>query len=508
MYNVTTSLTWHTSSAVTAGISNGSRGSGMILNVTAGPGNLNLGQVVIGTSGGNVSTTITSPLTIGEYSSILVSSCTGVVRGAYVVGFDGGNPVFPSGTTVNACTGGNLSINVASTSSQTTSGSPVVQIRAYYAGLTALWAGEPITGTNIPANTTVQGWAFVPYDNSYINVTLNHNATGTTFQDGGKVYLGGAVDAAPSSTSLTFLQGSATISALGTGTGGNGTYILDASASLAPGAALYAYDTPGTVYLTAGPRNVMPQDLIWTDAFPFGAVAAKIYGTSASKETIIVAPSSPYGQLSASVAHPGGSGKMWVLPSGIMRNISGSSSGNMVVNFGVGINMACAQNEYPETGCGQSKDSENVYVYNMVGRYTAGNNSGGSASTFNEYDHNYVADIAELGTVGSTYLGEMMQGADESSNTHVVIANCGTNGSPFISVYASGSEWESICTPQNVAMLSAQTMIGQGGGPWMGTLWDVPYGPTYTTNSYRPQTNCSGAPTSKFKVESGVVTHC
>jgi hypothetical protein len=273
---------------------------------------------------------------------------------------------------------------------------------------------------------------------------------------------------------------------------------------------LYTYDTPSTIYVTGGPRMIQPQDLIWSDAFPFGTVAAKIYGTSPSRQTVITAITNTYGTVSAQVAHASGSGNMWILPSGIGRNVSGNSYGNIVDGFGVGLNMACAAtNNYPETGCGRSLDSNDFFQHNLVGRMTAGNNSGGGVSEYNEYDHNFVADIAELATVGSTYIGEMLQGEDESSNTHDLVAGCLTNGSSFTGIYASGAGWEGSCYPDKDEMIGDQTSFSFQ-FYWYGAIYGGPADAIYVDGeSISTTANCpSGINTSTVIVVGGRVTHC
>jgi hypothetical protein len=514
MYNVTTSLTGQTYGPFRGGISNGSGGSGNILNVTGGGGSgLNLGQVVIGTGGSPVSTTTTSPLTVGEYANIPVTSCAGIAHGMFVVGTaSGGHAVFPPGTSVDACTRTSLSVTLQEggpAAAAVTSGSNIANIASYYYPPYQLWIGLPMTGTNIPANTTVNGpvspW---PYAAGEFNVPMSNHATGTSsaYQS---ISFGGAIYAAPPSTTLTFLNGAANIYHPGTGTGGNGTYYLDSSALLASGSTLYAFDTPATIYVTGGPRMIQPQDLIWSDAFRFGTVAAKIYGITPSRLTVITAITNSYGTVSAQVAHSAGSGNMWMLPDGLARNVSGNSYGNLVDGFGIGLNMACAaNNNYPLTGCGRSLDSNNFFQHNLVGRLTAGNNSGGSASEYNEYDHNFVADVAELATVGSSYLGEMLQGLDESSNTHDLVSGCLTNGSIFTGVYASGSGWEGSCYAGKDQMLGDQPGFGFQFS-WFGALYGGPADALFVPGvSIGTTASCTGTPTSSFHVVNGVVTHC
>jgi hypothetical protein len=524
MYNITTSLTGQTYAPFTAGVSDGSGGAGNILNVTGGAGNLNLGQFVIGINGGTVTTTNTSPLTIGEYV-IPVASCSGIVNGMYVVGTaTGGHAVFPPGTQVNSCTGTTLTLyrygelqpynlndfsETGDTSSNyLTSGSNLAELTTYYNNPYPLWIGLPVTGTDIPANTTVSGppqiftWVAGAY-----NLPMSNNATATIGPE--PLNFGGAMYAAPSSTTLTFLNGAATIFYPGTGTGGNGTYLLDQSVLLAPGSTLHAYDTPYTVYVTGGPRMIEPQDLMWTKAFPFGTVAAKIYGISPSRQTIITADTDSWAAVAAQVAYSSGSGKMWMLPDGIARNSAGTSYGNLIQGFMVGLNMACAaSNNYPGTGCGKSLDSNNFFYLGGIGRMDAGDNSGGSSSEYNEYDGNRLCDICTFGTVGTWYMGEMLQGLDESTNTHDLLGHCYTQGSALSGVYASGAEWEGTCMVLGDGMINDQPSY-MVQWQWYDAIYggsaDASY-VTSTTPLVNP--NCNTINASTVTVVGGILTHC
>ena len=312
--------------------------------------------------------------------------------------------------------------------------------------------------------------------------------------------------AAPSGTTLTFLSFIGNIIVPGTGTGGNGTYIMDRSASVPPGTTMYTYDTPATIYVTGGPRQIQPQDLIWSDAFPFGTTASQVYGYFPTQMTVITSLSNGFGTVPASVAHSAGSGKMWMLTNGMAG--MGDFNSNAVAGFGVGLHMPCQQATYPETGCGQSYASRNVFFDNLVGRLVAGNNSGGSGSEFNEYDHNFIADVAELSTIGSTYIGEMLQGEDESSNTHVLLSSCGINASGFAGIYASGAGHSGSCYASGTGLLSWQP------GFVLNHLWFAPvFGATadatYVDGASAQSITCGpGTVSGSFQVQNGRVIHC
>ena len=522
MYNATTSLAGNTYGPFLGSWDDGSGlgTAGSVLTITSGPGGLNLGQTLAWgpSAAAPLTTTTTAPLTIGEGTlvGIPVASCAGITSGMTVVGTVSGNAVFLPGTTVTGCSGTTLTVDPINypypAGISTLSGSSLITIYSHYYSPYQMYVGIPVVGTGIAPNTLVTGpTAPVLYSAGLFNIPMSNPATASA---GGPFYFGGATYAAPSGTTLTFLDsfnGYGTIIGLGTGTGGNGTYVMSntPATGLAAGSTIYAIDTPSTIYVTGGPRMIRPQELIWSDAFPFGTVAAKIYGSSPSKQTVITAVTNSYGVVNARAAHAGGSGKMWVLSDGIGVSTASNVDNNLVWGFGVGLNMACAaNNNFPTTGCGRSSAADNTYYFNLVGRLNVGNNSGGFTSRENEYDHNYVADIAQLSTVGGTYTSEMLQGEDESSNTHDMVGGCGTDVSTFTGIYASGGEWEGSCYVDKDGMISDQPSFAQQymwPGPIFGGPADAlfPAGTSFLTNP-----TCTGAPTSSFSVKNGVVTHC
>ena len=460
-------------------------------------------------------------MTLGQIANIPASSCAGITNYMYVVGFHSGNPVFPPGTTVDNCTGTMLAINIVTgdgfspgtgahgISGYSEAGSKVIRMPLYYTPLGSLWIGEPVKGTGsyaswIPAGTTITSYRTDPGNTGYREITLS-NPVSTATEDALTVDFGGAVDPAPSGTTLTFLNGAATIIEGGTGTGGNGTYTLDQSLTLAPGSVVYAYDTPATIYITGGPRPIIPQELLWSDAVPWGAISALTYGSSPSRQTITLSPTWSYYPLSATAAYAAGSGKMWALPTGVFFQGQNNFEDNAVEGFAPAMSMACASDNYrPSSGCGQSHAARNAMFGNLIGRLVVGNNSGGSAAEYEEYDHNAIADIADLSTVASIYTGEMLQGEDESSNTNIVRETCSAL-MPMIGAYASGSQWSNTCSNGMV-----MDYAGTGpGGYWSGALYGAPWNVNYSTSTLQPPVNCpAGAPTSSFKVDGGVVTHC
>ena len=480
-YTVTTSLTGQTLAALTASVSNST------LTVTAGPGGLKRGMAVIGVNGSNVSTTTTGSLVVGQYV-VPVTSCTGFNNGAFIVGLSGSTQLFPPGTQIATCIGTTLTTSAAGpyftlpTTQDTTtvSGSPVITFPINGQSPFAYWKGEPINSLAgaFPANTTIVSWQIDVGNSRLVNVTLSANAT---VSGPDTITVGGAIHTAASGATIWALNGWDQITDFGTGSGGNGTYSILYGAG-ASSTTMFAYDTPWTVYVTGGPRSIQPQQLIWSDAFPYGTTALEVFGNSPSAQTIITNQTgNAFYSVSATVAHTSGSGSMWVLPDGLYRGTRGNTYGNLISGFpGVGLNMSCGGGTFPQTGCGLSVDSNNFYLKNGIGRLVAGDNSGGSSSTYNEYDINWVADIIEGGTVGSYYVGEQMQGEDESSNSQVFAQDCISDNFTSVSgSYTSGAGYEGSCLGAQ-GMVSVQAIPSGFGLPWFGSIYQPPYDAMFT----------------------------
>ena len=79
---------------------------------------------------------------------------------------------------------------------------------------------------------------------------------------------------------------------------------------------------------------------------------------------------------------------LWVIPSGIKREVNSINEGNIVTGFGQGLNMSCAAHD--GIICTGAVDKDNAYTNNLIARDTGGDNTGGSKSDTEEFAHNWV----------------------------------------------------------------------------------------------------------------------
>jgi hypothetical protein len=145
------------------------------------------------------------------------------------------------------------------------------------------------------------------------------------------------------------------------------------------------------------------------------------------------------GSPPAHVAHSSGSpGKLWVLPTGLKKRAQADSHDGREAWWPFGLDMPCSAGDIPETGCNSSSDERNTYFGNLVGRLTRGNVTGVSSSMNNIYANNYLADIAETGTIGSSYFNEETVSVDNGTSAMGIVGMCGIAADVFIGTYVSG----------------------------------------------------------------------
>ena len=179
----------------------------------------------------------------------------------------------------------------------------------------------------------------------------------------------------------------------------------------------------------------MPGDYIWSSAFPLGTVVRSVSGTIGA-QTVNMTTYALEGDVyqNATVTQTGG--HMWILPAGLKMFVQTSLHTNYFSGFAWGLEMQCSDWATPIAGCNGSLAQENIFYGNMIGRLVIGNNSGASLSIMNVYAYNTIADIAELGAVGSNYFSENGNSAEESVSIYGQIGLCvGSNSSSFFGGY-------------------------------------------------------------------------
>ena len=105
--------------------------------------------------------------------------------------------------------------------------------------------------------------------------------------------------------------------------------------------------------VTSGPNvNLWPGDMIWSDAFPFGAMIGSSSGTipATFPYNITVVAASLYPGPTATVTHTSGSGVMWKIPAAFKTKVEASSEKNGFGNFPVGLQSTSSSGLSPAIG--------------------------------------------------------------------------------------------------------------------------------------------------------------
>ena len=142
----------------------------------------------------------------------------------------------------------------------------------------------------------------------------------------------------------------------------------------------------------------------------------------------------------AHVTHTSGSpGQMWTVPVGVKRRVQGFLTDNYVTYFAFGLMAECSTGMVPSTGCNDSYDKGNTFIQGLVGRIVVGNTTGASTSAANVYAHNYLADISESGTIGSLYVSDNANSAEDGTSITAIGGLCTSqNYTTFVGNYQAG----------------------------------------------------------------------
>jgi hypothetical protein len=175
-----------------------------------------------------------------------------------------------------------------------------------------------------------------------------------------------------------------------------------------------------TVKVTGGTYAFQSGDVVWSDAFPWGTLVGNAVGPAGAQTLNMTTPYMTANQL-ATVTHTAGSGKMWLAPAGIKRLTTQRTRDMYVAGFPIGLEMACSGGN---GNCTSSYDATFRADGAIIGRFTAGNNSGSSTEIGSLYAHNYRFDVLELGTVGSFYSGDSYNSFESGSSYASIAGNC------------------------------------------------------------------------------------
>ena len=206
------------------------------------------------------------------------------------------------------------------------------------------------------------------------------------------------------------------------------------------------------------------------------------------------APASfPY--MYATVNHPSeSSGKLWKVPMGINRRTVADAHKNSLSGWPVALKLGGSAGNVPAEGGTSEYDERNLFTANLIGRLAQGDNSGASTSVANLYGDEFLSDIVEAGTVGSVYLGDNSNSAENATAPEAVMGYCGSqNYSIYIGMYLGLSANSMYCMdPKGTLNAPAWTTSngfnanlfigGQNGGPSGSPLL---FKDSYTGNRWR-----------------------
>lgn len=186
-----------------------------------------------------------------------------------------------------------------------------------------------------------------------------------------------------------------------------------------------------TVAITSGTTLFQVGNQIWANGFPFGATVKTASG-AVGAQTLTIDGLTYNTDINSTVTATGES--IWRLPSGFNRRQVSHSTKSWIEGFVFGLKCMC--NGIWGAGMNGALDEGNTFFENVIGRFIDGNDTGASTSLMNVYSHNFLADIAEFGTVGSLYLGDNSNSAEAGTAMWPVIGYCsGTALTTYIGMY-------------------------------------------------------------------------
>jgi hypothetical protein len=209
-------------------------------------------------------------------------------------------------------------------------------------------------------------------------------------------------------------------------------------------------------------------DALWNNAFAFGAVDYLARGNRVS-----VLDNVGHNLVWATVSQT--NGLLWEVPTGLNRTVNGTSHNNNIIGFPIGLKMAGITSVgLNVTG---SVDAGNNITESLLGKWTLGSNTGGSSNFGNFYARNRIADVADLGQVGSFYSGDIYNSGDNSYSAINVLQNCGGfNATAWSGIYSSFYTY-GVCEPIGVSPNSGLGFtypLGYNNAGSLSSLWIGP----------------------------------
>ena len=157
---------------------------------------------------------------------------------------------------------------------------------------------------------------------------------------------------------------------------------------------------------------------------------------------------------------------MVALPAAVKRDQQASTKDLYITQWPIGLEMACTSNASQPQGAGMncttSKDTDNFFIENLIGRWTAGNNTGASQSDHEEFADDFWIDVLEAGGVGSTYIATNSNSVEGNEATNGVMGNCRNGAGNQSSMFGGYT----INNPNGSCMASLGLWPPTSGGPF------------------------------------------
>ncbi len=222
------------------------------------------------------------------------------------------------------------------------------------------------------------------------------------------------------------------------------------------------------VNVISGPGLLHYGDIIWSDAFPFGATVSLITGTLGNQQVQISTAANILTPATASVTHsPGSEGSLWVLSVGNLHRTASTAENLQITFFPIGEALPCSSGI--GLNCDLTHDKGNQVARALVGRWVTGNNTGSSSSIDENFVSNWIVDIYEAGTLGELYLNTNMESTEFSTGKWDVLYNCANlNQTLMVGSYYHGNA--NGCANQTTVFPPEKA----GGITQWGAQWSLP----------------------------------
>jgi hypothetical protein len=233
-----------------------------------------------------------------------------------------------------------------------------------------------------------------------------------------------------------------------------------------------------TAIAISGPRLLKPDDVVLSDAFPYGSTIFS--ATTSFPQTLKVnTPTVVSNAQNATVTHaPGAEGSLWIMPALLKRRAVASAENNHFSNSPIGLQMACTA--VAGVICNGAHDRGNWYQQVGVGRWVAGNNTSADSSIDEVFANNFITDIFEGGTLGEVYNNPNSNSVESGSAKWAFIMNCANqNWSVIFGGYT-------FMTTGNGCSNQTSVYPPTPGGPlFIGPQSGYTNGPTLAVNTFR-----------------------